>query len=278
MLRLRRRSALAALAALTFGASSCTLLFDTSGLSASAANAPEDASSGADEDVALDNVAPPTSDATVDVSSDGRDLSAFLSPSADDGSIVIAREADFNLVALDPTVELTAQITVGEGPSKTNKGVGSLTITVSDETTINWRAGSNPIVHSLKVDVDTTRQDGVGYIVDRAQFVANNKPILATSAGALVDLRVDYQIWSQVDCPGCIDQLVLGIAEPTACGENTPGLWPGETVKDMVFTLTAPTAKGRYAIRSAFNQRYDCTDAMNFTNLSPIVIATLIVN
>jgi hypothetical protein len=83
---------------------------------------------------------------------------------------------------------------------------------------------------------------------------------IATS-GEVISSSVDFQIWNQAGCPGCIDQIVIGIGSDaqTCVYQGIPGLYPGKLGKSQFF-LTAPTVPGTYDIRFRMTQQYNCSE------------------
>ena len=106
---------------------------------------------------------------------------------------------------------------------------------------------------------------------------ATNGPVTITNAsvngfgrsavvgdGSTYSLGVDFHIVSDVTCPGCIDQLELGlvVALPETCAfDGTPGVSPGVTSSATV-SLTAPSISGRYGIGFDRSQHFSCAQAI----------------
>jgi len=86
---------------------------------------------------------------------------------------------------------------------------------------------------------------------------------ISVSPGASITISLDYEIWSNSGCPGCIDQIVVGIENtPKYCAyNNIPGSYPGETGSNT-HTITAPTAPGIYYLKWTKHMEYSCSDAM----------------
>lgn len=98
--------------------------------------------------------------------------------------------------------------------------------------------------------------------------------------GQSFDVSMDFEIWSQTSCPGCIDQIVVGIDEDAqGCAYNgIPGSFPGDAGSGVV-TMTAPSDPGLYTIRQSIGQMFTCADAeAQYENAPPgeaAAIATL---
>jgi hypothetical protein len=88
----------------------------------------------------------------------------------------------------------------------------------------------------------------------------DGKVAIATS-GEVISSSVNFQIWNQTGCPGCIDQIVIGIGSDaqTCAYQGIPGLYPGKLGQSQ-FVLTAPTDPGTYDIRFRMTQEYNCSD------------------
>jgi hypothetical protein len=85
----------------------------------------------------------------------------------------------------------------------------------------------------------------------------------AVGPGALCTVTFDYTVWSGVDCPGCIDEIVVGIEQDAqACAYvGIPGLAPGVSGSATI-ELIAPTSGGTFAIRSSLELQLSCALAL----------------
>lgn len=91
------------------------------------------------------------------------------------------------------------------------------------------------------------------------------------SPGGSVTVKFIYIIWNQADCPGCIDQLVVGLDDGGiktgyGCGydssiDGIPGVYPGtgpSYSSSTPVTFSAPTAPGTYSVGIDITQQYGC--------------------
>ena len=91
----------------------------------------------------------------------------------------------------------------------------------------------------------------------------NGGGIRATvTAGEQVAGQLDFQIWNQDGCPGCISQIVVGIDgdAQTCVFDGIPGQKPGVSDRGR-FELVVPNLPGTYDIRYSSRQEYGCADA-----------------
>lgn len=274
MRRVRRWLAFQMLAAVAFALSNCSLIVDTSGLDTWTGR--EDGSIDENPHDAADDgpIGVDVSDSAVD-DADAPEPLAFLSPSTESGEMTVARDGVWTLAALDPTVTLTARITVGSNTS-TSTGIGTLTFSLSEGASVQWIAGASAVEHTFSVSVNPALQDALGFIVNSARFVPNDKPIFQVSPNTMVPFRVNIQLWSQSNCPTCIDQVVFGIDRPTSCMSGEVGTWPGVTAEGTL-SITAPSEPGSYKIRAGITQQFSCEEALAAATLSSVAFAQLIV-
>lgn len=87
------------------------------------------------------------------------------------------------------------------------------------------------------------------------------------SPGGTVNVQFVYIIWSQSGCPGCIDQLVVGLDDGGVktgygCGYNgIPGTYPGtgpSYSSSSPVTFSAPTLPGTYSVGIDLTQQFGC--------------------
>jgi hypothetical protein len=100
---------------------------------------------------------------------------------------------------------------------------------------------------------------------------------VVASANSSVPVTLNYQVWSQPACPGCIDQIVIGLdTNPYYCAyDGGAGLYPGQT-GSSTNTIPVPGTSGTYTIYAVFLQYFRCTDA--FVAYTPgMAIGTIIV-
>jgi hypothetical protein len=82
------------------------------------------------------------------------------------------------------------------------------------------------------------------------------------SPGGSVTVSVDYFI-SDPECPGCIDQILIGIADDLAFNEPMGCVYNGQPGSSGVegvgqLTFTAPTTPGNYYVRFHYGQDFSC--------------------
>jgi len=81
--------------------------------------------------------------------------------------------------------------------------------------------------------------------------------------GAAFSISYKGNVWSFPGCPGCIDQVIIGLEdEPLECVyHGMPGLHPGRSFSDIL-TSTAPDVVGTYNIYGFVTMQYTPEDAM----------------
>ena len=98
------------------------------------------------------------------------------------------------------------------------------------------------------VSADTTTLDLYvkrGYGLDMKQ---TDLGTITASAGASVDLVVDYQAWSRDLCPACTPSLAIGVdgTALTVYRFGTPGVYPGTAEQNVVIPVTIPSSGGTF--------------------------------
>lgn len=80
---------------------------------------------------------------------------------------------------------------------------------------------------------------------------------------ASFDVTVNYTLWNDAGCPGCISQIVVGIVgEDQQCVYNgIPGTAPGVSDSGTV-SLTTPVTPGDYQVRWSRDLQFSCNDAI----------------
>ena len=93
---------------------------------------------------------------------------------------------------------------------------------------------------------------------------------LEIEAGGIIEISLDYEIWNRVGCPGCIQQIVVGLErEPLFCAyDGIPGTHPGVKGSNLL-VMTAPTEPGTYVVRWMSTSKYTCNDAKDAYRKSP---------
>ena len=89
----------------------------------------------------------------------------------------------------------------------------------------------------------------------------NSGNSLTISPGSEIIGTLNYEVWSQTNCPGCEIQIVIGInGDAQDCAyHDKPGIYPGEAGNGD-FRLTAPTTPGTYEIRYQMTFELSCAD------------------
>lgn len=131
------------------------------------------------------------------------------------------------------------------------------------------------------VDTPTATTDptqGYGYTISNVLF-NNTSNNITVAPGAQFSVDLDYQIWSAVECPSCIDQLVIGLeGSGVYCAYNgIPGIYPGASGHDTN-SLTAPTTPGTYPIGVHYDLQYSCNNALPNYGSSDTTIGTITVS
>ena len=88
--------------------------------------------------------------------------------------------------------------------------------------------------------------------------------------GATVTVEYSGQVWSHPGCPGCIDQVVIGLEdEPIDCiYHGIPGIHPGRKFSGSI-SFTAPTERGTYRIFGIVAMQYTCEAAKRWYREHP---------
>lgn len=184
-------------------------------------------------------------------------------------SVDMATHPDHRYVAFNPIEIFNPATTETVVPTLTTE---SLEIVSPFTETPTFRSTPNSVLDSSEsfkntltpTEVPATLVPGPSLFGISNVQVNSTGNIADVNAGSSVSISLDYQIWNQPDCPGCIDQIVVGLdSRPLYCAyEGIPGLDPGET-GSHANTFTAPTANGSYTLYAFFTQQYSCTDALS---------------
>lgn len=103
-----------------------------------------------------------------------------------------------------------------------------------------------------------------GWLVTNVQLNGGGSTV-TVGPGQQVRISLDYQVWNQIDCPSCIDQIVIGIdTSARYCAyDSIPGTYPGVSGNNTN-TINVPDAPGTYTLTAGGTQQYTCADAMRF--------------
>ena len=125
----------------------------------------------------------------------------------------------------------------------------------------NGRPGPDRYIGALEV-IDPMATNGPVTISNGSVNGGGLSAVVA--GGATYSLGMNYTIFSDVTCPGCIDQieigLTVGLPETCAFDGNAPP-FPGLSSSATV-SLTAPAISGRYAIGFDRSQHFSCAQAI----------------
>lgn len=202
--------------------------------------------------------------APVDDAGDGSTNLSAISPSGPNATLTLARTADWTIGS--ERAGIIYYTTDGGTPSLTSQGVPSpLTLAlVPDQTTIKWFVQGDPRSYSFRVGVDGNKKNNGGLIIEHFKFASSNSPVLRAAKGSLVQASLDLQIWSQSNCPGCLDQLIWGFFNPQNCfGNLQPGTYSGDRYSfSKNFPVRVPQNAGVYTLKVGYTQEYNCNDAM----------------
>lgn len=95
-------------------------------------------------------------------------------------------------------------------------------------------------------------------------------------AGDIFGVDLDYELWNESSCPGCISQIVIGAGNiPLYCVyDGIPGIEPG--VSGSAADLLETYYPGTFELTWAFDIQYTCADALaNFLNRTRRVLGTV---
>jgi peptidoglycan hydrolase-like protein with peptidoglycan-binding domain len=120
-----------------------------------------------------------------------------------------------------------------------------------------------PSCFYLKVYSPQSVEIPAGYEVSNVRLNENGNSI-TVKPDQSISISLDYKIWSRTGCPGCIDQIVLGMDnKPLTCVYNgIPGIYPGKS-GSYSGNITVPKTPGTYYLYTAYYTQYTCEDAMS---------------
>lgn len=212
-----------------------------------------------------------------DTGVDSNDLLSVISPSTAKSELTGAREMNWTIATLDPTLSLTYSA-IGPTAQMNGTATGKLLLpNLPTDTTLTWRVGSGP-EHKFKVLVDTAARSKHGFIVEETQFDTTQKPIVTAAPASAIKGSLKYQHWINSEtCPDCIQQIAIGITTPLVCLDSRiPGGYPGYG-DERPFLIKAPSERGTYKLRVGRYLQLSCDDALKQPNLGDVEIATIIV-
>jgi hypothetical protein len=97
---------------------------------------------------------------------------------------------------------------------------------------------------------------------------------ITVPGGTIVDLDFDIQVWNSSYCPGCKQQIVVGVdAQRTCIMDTIPGLYPGISAPASTNnSITAPAVAGTYDVYMDYLTEADCASALTaYTGSGPSV-------
>jgi LysM repeat protein len=149
-----------------------------------------------------------------------------------------------------PSVTPTLAGTATTGPTPTATGTATLT-------------GTPTITVTPSPTVSPTRDPKLDFGWSVQNVTLNGTNPATVAPGAVVTVKLDYQIWNAQGCPACIDQLVVGIgAAGQYCAyDGIPNVHPGAS-GTHTGTLRAPDAPGTYTVTVGYDLQFGCADAL----------------
>lgn len=202
--------------------------------------------------------------APADDAGDGSTNLSAISPSGPNATLTLARTADWTIGS--ERAGVIYYTTDGGAPSLTSPNAPSpLTLQlVPDQTTIKWFVQGDPRSYSFKVGADGNKKNNGGLIIEHFKFASSNSPVLRVAKGSLVQASLDLQVWSQTNCPGCLDQLIWGFSNPQNCfGNLQPGTYNGDKYGfSKNFPVRVPSNAGVYTLKVGYTQEFNCNDAL----------------
>ncbi len=105
---------------------------------------------------------------------------------------------------------------------------------------------------------------------------------VAVKPGSIVRGTLDYQVWTEAECPSCIAQIVVGVGDTVqdCIYFGFPGAYPGASGQGVI-RFTAPVFEGTYDVRYKRVKAYTCEHAKSLYATSPPssanTIATIVV-
>jgi hypothetical protein len=193
----------------------------------------------------------------------GPEPATMLSPSHPSGALIYQRPIDWTIAAVDPRTPIR-YTTDGSTPTPSSAlAFGAVHLAEQPGGPIRWIAGDSSVVHTFTVGVQPGLSSGNHAIVENVRFTGATAPLIKVAPGASVEGRADVTVWSNAGCPGCLQQVVLGIGDRrlVCLYQGMPGLHPGAQAVGT-FKLKAPPTRGTYRVRMASAQEYTCDGAL----------------
>lgn len=164
--------------------------------------------------------------------------------------------ADPGAIGNDVGVVLTAPATPGTYPLLYKRDFQFN----CNDAVANWGSGQGTVIGSI-----TVVATGAAFVSVTNLRINGGGSEAGIPAGSVFQLSAEYQIWNPGDCPGCIQQIVLGTdAGNRIClYDDIPGATPGATGGIAgVSPLTVPATPGTYPIVYKRDFQFGCGDAL----------------
>jgi hypothetical protein len=193
---------------------------------------------------------------------------SFVSPGHASGALAVARPFDAWIASVEPaTIYYT---TDGTEPTRTSPSAQNLVVLPIDaDTVVRFFADGESTVHEMAYTIDASLQGDAGTVVEHVQLGAAATPVTVQSPGEAIDGHADWQHWNG-PCPTCIQQLLVGVADPSSCLNDYAGIgpWPGQNGVATPFVLTAPCAHATYEVHARYSDWLSCDEAKAKEKLS----------
>jgi hypothetical protein len=136
--------------------------------------------------------------------------------------------------------------------------------------------------HSPSLETTLSKEEKSGMTVSNVSLNDAGEKV-AVRPGSIVRGTLDYQVWTEGECPSCIAQIVVGVGDTVqyCIYFGFPGTYPGASGKGEI-RFTAPVVAGSYDVRYKRVKAFTCEHAKNLYVASPPTsantIATIIVD
>lgn len=136
--------------------------------------------------------------------------------------------------------------------------------------------------HSPTLETTLSKEEKSGMTVSNVSLNDAGEKV-AVRPGSIVRGTLDYQVWTEGECPSCIAQIVVGVGDTVqyCIYFGFPGTYPGASGKGEI-RFTAPVVAGSYDVRYKRVKAFTCEHAKNLYVASPPTsantIATIIVD
>jgi hypothetical protein len=182
--------------------------------------------------------------------------SSFILPGGDVTTATMPRTVTYRIdTAAAATIYYTLDGTTPGASPTTLSGPVPLTLSLADGVTVRWYpqygGGATGPIESYRHATAATAQNNLG-VVGELLNMNSQGPVISVTAGTAISATINVQYWrsnSSGYCPGCVvfTQLVFNGAVASCVG-STGTVWPGVMSNARAFTMTAPTAPGRYPV------------------------------